>query len=439
MLRSLLFFLLGGYSFVSLAAKEVSLQNVRYLYARTKVFSPAVDIILDAGKIKKIRNSIDLPTKQEIRYVIPSFCDAHVTLGANSLGGQNDPSNIRLALKSFLEYGFTHILSVADGKWVEKWQKKIASSKVVGPDIHQHARPLLLQHKENTALSSELYYRSESEEKFLQEIKRQVKNRFSHVHLFYRYNPEDQFFFTPYFLRKVRLYIERANKTFLVSTFADESAILHSLSSGVRHLYHPIPYSLNQEITPILKRELHWSPMFMVYYILSIQGNKAKVDTMRKELSQKSTFFKSNYAKAMQEFAKTRVLPKKDTLYAVEEFNSYIQFFAENKSMVKNMYLSSGTGNLFLFPGIAGLQEFQFLLKHSQAKKSDLWSIPSINTCNVLGVANGVVAEGKEANLLVLKDNPIENPDTLYTILKVIKKGKVVIDRKNNRRRYGRK
>jgi imidazolonepropionase-like amidohydrolase len=90
------------------------------------------------------------------------------------------------------------------------------------------------------------------------------------------------------------------------------------------------------------------------------------------------------------------------------------------------MILGSGAGNHLSFPGISGIQELKILAKILKPSEG-LFLIPTRNSCSYLGTAyNGTLAVGKEANLLILKENPVKNIDALFQIEQVIQNGKLL-------------
>lgn len=422
---------------LTLQAQAEKITNVRYLKPDMQ-FSPPVHLHIRSGKISHIE-AIETGS-EATHYVIPSFCDAYVTLGANSLGGQNSSADIRTALKSFLHFGFTHILSVADGKWITKWQRLVARNRIKGPDILLSGRPLLAKDRKTASLPAELYFIADTQTRFLQEIKQQLSGSRDYLQIFYRYHTGEPMPFTPFSLRQLRLAIEQnSHKKIFISTYADEAAILHALAAGYRYFYHPIPITLDNEIPPIVKKQLHWAPMFSVYAHLKIQGQSEKVETLRKNMTAHSQYFTRTYGKTMQNTGQLRVLPAEQTEHAEEEFTSYEKFLAKNDSLVNNMYLASGSGNLYVFPGIGGIQEFLYILQTTRANKTQVWKIPNRNTCSILGVSSGQIEPGADANLLLLAQNPMENPETLYSIERVYKRGIIMYKQTKSRRKNGRK
>jgi imidazolonepropionase-like amidohydrolase len=88
--------------------------------------------------------------------------------------------------------------------------------------------------------------------------------------------------------------------------------------------------------------------------------------------------------------------------------------------------LGSGTGNHLSLPGISGIQELKIFAK-ALGIQEDLFLIPTKNSCTYLGGAyDGTLATGGEANLLVLKENPVKNLDTLFQIEQVFQYGKQI-------------
>ena len=404
----------------SVYSQNITLSAVQYLQPDTDTFSSFVDIQIQSGKYLSIKPSKTVPKK--IQYIIPSFCDAFTTLGTNSLNGQNTYSDIKLALRSYTNHGFTHIVSVADGPWIKQVQSEIAKNKLVGPDIIISPKPLLNLDKENKDISDLLYFKGKSNTDFLDEATYQLKSH-SHIFMFYRYNEGSNFKITPSLIHSLNLKANENSSKLYVATFADSTSILESLVSGVNILYHPIPYKISKSIKQAHLNSLVWSPMFINYFFL--RADERNLTEVFEYTAKQSTFFKKYYSpssSAISPLLSDEATRKK----AQTEYIGYLTFLEKNRVLKKQMFLSSGSGNLFAFHGLAGLWELKILETMIDSKK-DVLRIPTKNTCGHLGIEyQGIIKEGQEANLLVLDENPLKTFDTLFSPAQVIKKGKRV-------------
>ena len=122
--------------------------------------------------------------------MIPSFCDAYITLGVDGAGGQNNLQTIQTSLRSFLYHGVTHVLSIADGPWIHKIKSEIDSGKLLGPKITIASRPLIPKSSEVKDISDVLYFPVENPTSAFSELERQLTEISRSVHIFNRYTQD---------------------------------------------------------------------------------------------------------------------------------------------------------------------------------------------------------------------------------------------------------
>lgn len=437
----------------SLKSEEISIKNVRYLIPEKYEWSDSSDIIIAKGKIHSIRRSSSnkklTSNSEKSKFAIPSFCDAYVTIGADSLGYQNNFSGIKKALLSFLQHGFTKIQLIGDGHWVRVISDEINRGKIPGPEIVTTERPIVVRSKETENLSDDLYFVPKDFTSLEKEIHVQTQKKPKIINLFYRYSDESSVSFDIKLLNKIVNTAKQTGKIINVSTFADRQSILESLAAGVRTISHPIGTETSGDFSPLYKHELNWIPLFNVYYFQKNQGSQ----TLKKDfqyMKEKSPFFRSQYADSMENALTKNTLLDLEIAQAQKEFNSYMIFFNENQSLSEKMILGSGSGNLFSFPGISGLMELKIIHAITRNLKGIL-KIATENSCSFLSSEKeGMIKEGAKANLIVLKENPLLSFDNLFQIESVYKNGKKVVgvteietkpfNRKNkNRGKHGKK
>ncbi|MCE9501389.1 MAG: hypothetical protein K8R21_12960 [Leptospira sp.] len=392
----------------------------------TLEFSEPVNIWITGNRVRSLDyKDAGGDSSREVRFVIPSLCDAYATLGADSLGGQNNLPGVRRGLQSFVAHGFTHIQSVADGNWVSVVREEIRNGKIYGPDIQIAAKPLLAKSRETEKLNPGNYFISDVAADFEKEISRPAVQSGKVLHLFYRYNPDQRFNFDSKIVHRLNKISSDQNKILSVTAFADRVSILDSITSGVFAINHPIPLDLEPNLTSFHYNELVWSPFFNNYFFLSRQGSpqlKEEFDF----ISKRSRFFKTNFASSMESLLNFKNIPDGELEKAKAEYNSYITFFKKHKELARKMVLSGGSGALFSFPGISGIQELR-IIRSIIGDGKDLLRIPTENTCSFLNVNNsGKIKIGNSANLLVLRSDPLKNIDILYEPESVIRDGSIV-------------
>lgn len=421
MKRLLFIFTLLLFILDSIFAGEL-IRGVQYL-APNGSFSETSDLYIQNGRISKISPS---KTEDLIRYVIPSFCDAYVTLGADAVGGQNDLQGIKTALKSLLLHGFTHIQSVADGPWIYKIKSDVDSGKILGPKIIISGKPMIPKSSETRDISDLLYFTVDKNDLALFELARQVADNSNSINIFSRHNDDEVFYFDSEILNQMRLKAKDKNKFLTIHTFADRISILDALISGNRYIAHPISFKMQSEIALQHIEELHLIPILNVYRNLHF-NDKEEGDGLHELafLRKNSSFFNEYYASSYESNLKSNQeqgnIETKET-----EYKSYVKFIKKNPILKDDLILGSGAGNRLSFPGVSGIQELKILSKILELDESFFY-IPTRNSCSYLQQHyKGILTVGSEANLLVLKENPVKNINTLFQIEQVFQDGKPV-------------
>ncbi|MBK8395230.1 MAG: hypothetical protein IPL26_08295 [Leptospiraceae bacterium] len=410
------------YFFTFLLQAEEIIKSVRFLKPDSK-FSEVSDIYINNGNISRI-----IPSKQKdkVRYIIPSFCDAYTTLGVDSFGGQHNRSSLLISLRSFLYHGFTHVLSVADGPWIYKIKSEIDSGKILGPKITIAGRPLIPISSEIKDISDLLYFPSENYSSTISELEKQLSGNTNSVHLFNRYNEDAKFSFDSSILNQIRLNAKDKNKQITVHTFTDRISILDTLISGNRYLVHPISYEMQKDITLQHMEEMNLIPILNVYrnsYLNNKEGEEGLKEL--ENLRNKDKFFIDNYLSSYEGNLNLELDPKELEIKKIE-YTSFLKFIEKNPILKQKMILGSGSGNRLSLPGISGIQELQTIGKILKVDEN-LFRIPTQNSCSYIGgTYKGIINVGNEANLLILKENPITNIDTLYEIDQVYQYGKLI-------------
>lgn len=408
-------------SLQTLFAEDV-IRGVRYLKQNSS-FSEVSDLYIQNGILSRITES---KQKDAVRYVLPSFCDAHVTLGVDGAGGQNNLGGLKTALKSFLLHGTTHIQSIADGPWIHKIKSEIDSGKIIGPRITISNRPLIPKSGEVKEVSDLLYFTADNRDSTMKEFQSQLTKQEKTIHIFNRYNEDANFSFDSELLHQLRLDAKEKNKILTIHTFADRISILDALISGNRYLAHPILSEMQTEIAKQHIQELNLIPLLNVYRNMQLNADEegeglSELDFLKK----KSKFFLDNYSALYESALKTEV-EEAELGSRKSNYSSFLKFIEKNPILKDKMILGSGAGNHLSFPGISGIQELKILAKILKPSEG-LFLIPTRNSCSYLGGSyNGVLAVGKEANLLILKENPVKNIDTLFQIEQVFQNGKPV-------------
>ncbi|MCB1160338.1 MAG: hypothetical protein KDK45_22740, partial [Leptospiraceae bacterium] len=299
--------------------------------------------------------------------------------------------------------------------------------KILSPEIQIAPRPIVPHNSETKSLPLELYFRAETKKAFYSELKKQIHSDSGGVHLFQRFSSPSHFQAGGIELYRAQKMSSRAGKILSVYAFGDRIAILNALRSGISYIHGPIPLSILNRTSKFKLQNIHNAPNFYSYYILANRGNKDALDYLLSYMQKKSPFFKKNYYPSLSSITPYLQQNPEEEQKAKEEYTSYRNFFEENLSLQKNMILSSGSGGFFAFPGIAGLMELKNIASLTGYSR-DFWRIPTKNTCSYLKTEyKGRIQIREEASFLLLDANPLEDPDSIFRVKQVIRKGKILI------------
>jgi hypothetical protein len=394
---------------VPLYAKDntSSLNSVYYLDTKTYTWKGPADIHWKGNKITEI-SQVNTKAKG---YLSPSFCDAQVTLGMNSLGGSSKKEDVELALESLLAHGFTKAYSHFDPPWVQKHYQELLKKKKRLPKVIFADKPILPETKEYTELPKEIYFSSNRKATLLKEAQRQSTNSLP-VLLIHRYHTNN----TEHWNSKdfYKLLSTGTNKRFVISAFADRVSILDAMLAGIKYLQHPIPTSIQNSLKPEHLNNLHWMPLFNIYKNLNrMEENESQKAVER--LAKLSPFYKKHYYNKIKDFS--------FEFTENSDYSDYMLFLENHPDLLENMILGSGSGNLFSFPGISGLEELEILLEHSNKNPKALKTLIH-NSCKYMGqLDNPEISIGKEASFILFRANPLEDPENIYKIDTVFLEG----------------
>ncbi|TGK07703.1 hypothetical protein EHO59_06270 [Leptospira semungkisensis] len=394
----------------SLSAESWSWNGVYLIQPETLEYSGPVQIQVQDGLVEKISPSS--PGKEPL-YILPGFCDSHVTLGANSLGGQKDKNELELDLKQFLLHGFTHIQSVADPAWATELSES-RKKNFAFPKILTFPPVLLADSKEVAGAKPTGYKILKSPEEAIAAVSSRGRGR---AHLFLRHNEGEAFTIDGKLLYRMRSEAEKVGLELSVSTFGEEFANWEALSSEVKVLYHPIPEMPSlQPVAGNLIKQI-WAPLFSIYYAQKEIGTSSFSQEWEK-WTEWSPSFKER-AMSKEALSTFTPLSESEKQEADREYDSYLAFLRARKNLSLRILLGSGSGHQFLFPGISGWKELRILSDLIGPKEA--LRAATETTCSYLGAAHeGKIRVGKPAHLLIFREDPLKNWDKLKTLKTVV-------------------
>nr|WP_246048609.1 amidohydrolase family protein [Leptospira sarikeiensis] len=361
------------------------------------------------GLVEKISSS---PVSKEPLYILPGFCDSHVTLGANSLGGWKERGELEADLKQFLLHGFTNLQSIADPPWASELSE-IRKKNSQYPRLFVLPPVLLAGSKELPTSKVSGYKILKSPEEAISSL----TGKKGKIHLFLRHNKEEAFEVDGKLLYRMRSEAEKNGLELSVSTFGEEFANWEALSSETKVLFHPIPET--SSIRPVahnLVKQI-WAPLLGIYFTRKEIGTPTFAEEWEKWTDWSPTFKERALSKDV--LSTFPSLSESEKQEADKEYESYLAFLRARKNLSLRILLGSGAGHQLQFPGISGWKELRILSDLLGPKEA--LRAATETTCQYLGASHeGKIRVGKPAHLLIFREDPIQNWDKLKTLRTVV-------------------
>ncbi|MDX1960810.1 MAG: hypothetical protein SFU98_19715 [Leptospiraceae bacterium] len=402
-----------------LVSKEILIENVKILDVSKNSFSNNKKIYVENGKITRIEES----KSEKGKFLTPSFCDASVSFGYNSLGGVNSKEKAKLSARAFVAHGFTHVGSVTDLEYVNEIKKEIESGHIIGPEIISQKKPILFLTKEYPELPEKFYSIVKSEEEMKKEVEKQAKEGIKYIRIYHRYYEENLIHASSFLLFTLDNIAKRYGSRILVNTFADNISLLEATRAGVQFVESPV-VTENLNFKEENFKEIRFIPYFGIYRNLMLSNYPDKMKKEFQRINSLDNFFKFNYANEAFESIKETQTEESQILDNEEVMRFWEKFPYSGERMI----LGSGSGHLYNFPGTSGIQELELIYESFQ-KKINIWKIASRNSCELLGrVGHEKIELGNEFNAILYNNNPLNSISELYRPEQVFFKGKLVFN-----------
>ncbi|TGM76809.1 hypothetical protein EHR04_15055 [Leptospira levettii] len=425
-----------------LLSQSLKMKSVRIWDSEKANFSGFVNVEVSQGKIVSIQQAKEIPNPG---FILPGFCDASVTIGANAVGGKTSKGELPKVLLGYLSAGFSHIESVADPN-LAPLLKEMAKSKWNGPILSQSQKPNLYP---ELNVGDGAIYQSGLKGTF-------DPKRNRHFPIFLKEMDNRGFSQTELFSKRKE--VEENGHLALAYTFADKTSWEDALDTGFSVLFHPMPEGTN--LFRAQKRNFLWAPMFGILYLQELKKNPE----VWKEEQTHWAKLNPHYAK----YWKESLVPEEENSesFPTIPFSVFASQFQLERETHSNLLFASGAGHLGLFPGQAAIVEVKLWesLLQSDVKKeerqnespSNFWdsvfgrktytilsipkdeeSLPIIRrriiqtltetTCQYLGADHGgKLRVGGPAHFSILTENPLKRTSGIFPIESMVLGGKLV-------------
>lgn len=393
-------------------------------------------LLIENSKIKSIAKEISFAKEKTKvidgtgKYLIPGLFDMHVHL---------DPEFIPL----FLMNGITSIRELGSTKEsIFDLKKQIASGEVVGPRLFV-CGPVL--EGDPPVWEGFRIIKSEQEgRKAVSELKEKGADFIKVYHTL-----------TPKIYKAILDECNKQNMT-AVGHIPDAVTVIDALKSGhksIEHMYDIRIYTNTTKTKPAIGKELEGWDIFT-----GTETNQEKLDELNKLLTKKNayicpTLIQSEMAAQLGDY--TKLKNSKEAQYmsktyidvdwnpsnsgSLANIKDHPQLFYENykilnegtkkliPSLAKHSTLLAGsdTPNAFVIPGFSLLQELELLVE-SGLKPYEALEAATYSGAKFLNVLDelGTIQDGKVANMVLLRSNPLDNISAIRTIEGIFLNGK---------------
>ncbi len=390
-------------------SKDFSIKNVRVYDSNQKMFSVGVDLVIQGDKIKEIRKST--PKKIEF-YILPTFCDLDVTLGMDSLGYGLTRNGVEVALNSFLYHGFSHLFTVNNPPWIYYLKQKNRKA----PIIKHGNKNIIYDSKEYPEIPTELFTVVHDKSELSEVIKAEMKTEIPLITILNRYHSSSSFYFDSDQFRETIKNSSGSRAKIIVSNYGDPIGILDSIRAGVQYLKDPIPLSILQSIPIEVFEKITYIPQLNVYHNLYIQLDEKLVESENIYRSSLSKFYKKYYYEEVKKRASFKTIPSNELESIKKEYPEYTAFLKEQKNRQVSILISGGSGNYLSFPGVSAIRELLLLNEILDNPYHLINSITNKSCSLFLDDYDGTIKENGKANLLLYRENPLENLNKISDI-----------------------
>lgn len=439
-----------GFAFNDKGKYDLIITNVNLIDGTGNHMIPGAAVFVRDGKIVGIEQHIaDLPEADTIingsgKYLIPGIIDAHQHL----LYGRDEFNKCKNQLRQLINYGVTTILipggSKAPYSFLDTLKLLQKEDKIVSPHIKytsvmctmEGAHPMKTYNAGHYKDSLTIYI-VKNIEQIKSIVKEAAENNAIGIKIIVENGPAP-----PFVERMPAEYVDAFTSEaakYNIKVFAhisDMEEVKICVNNGVGALMH-FAGDLNLEadsavITKIISQNVFWVTTLMLGKSLFYPLHKEWQDWDKLEkifgsyeidpLRDPDGKLKRKAVNALSGYLGTDSIPPMEVMLA-----PMLKAINKLDSMGVNMVMGTDVGGRnYILPGLSAHEEMQ-LLQLGGMDPLDIIKISTHNAAKMLGLLNeyGTIEKGKHADLVLLKENPLENISNTLTIEQVIRDGKV--------------
>lgn len=426
--------------------KLLVLEDVTIIDGLGNLPQPSSCIFIKEGKIIRIckKDDFKIPKNAQVinlhdKYVIPGLVEMHTHMFNEEV------------CKTMLAFGITTVrIPAASPKESTGMRSKTASGEVIGPRILT-AGDLIDGRESSTGYSLIV----KTEEEIRETVRQQAKTGIDYIKLYSSLEPV-----------LVKAAIDEAHSLGLkVIGHLGKTSWTFAANAGIDSLCHSAMSGPIWELIPVEKRDkflklscpikgfnpnlfMEWGETFnidgpeMKELTRALVDNKVVVDPTLVMMEAMIWGDDSNYKEILEpDFAPENIAKgwRKENLHlytswwSEEAFVSAKKLFPTFSKIVKRLYdggvlITAGTdaGNPWITPGVSLHREFE-LLNNAGIPALEVIMIATYNGAKALDISDevGSIEVGKQADLVILNSNPVENIKNTRKIESILKNGKL--------------
>ncbi|MCD8412829.1 amidohydrolase family protein [Tenacibaculum finnmarkense] len=377
-------------------AKDMVIKNVSVITMKTNELLTNQDVVIKKGKIISISATKKTDYKDmailngEDKYIMPSLSDAHVHLPKNE-------KELEKFLTLNLINGVTKLRSMR-GDWKHlEWRNKYNTKTSMYPKLYLSAPPTSRRHNFN----------NEQIEKYVQNAKAFDFIKILSIKNESLFNKLDS--------------LCKVNSIPIGGHFPNnvsDNQLFKSNYTSFEHLGGlTVQLALFEErMQEIKKNNIFICPTLSWY---SIGSGRYSYQELRSQPGMKyiSKKIADNWIEKTKQYRNKlgKQAYEKEVENELKKLNNKYQIIKKLNESGINMLLSPDSSSKYMVAGFGIVGEME-LLKNAELNNFEILKMTTVNFANFFNENYGTIEEGKDADFIILKDNPLENIDALKTI-----------------------
>lgn len=375
---------------------SIILKNTNLITMKDDKLLEHVDVLIEDGKIIKIEANLNIEDVNVIdcsnKYIMPGLFDMHVHLESSDM------------INLFIANGVTAVRNMWGFKKTLEWKEEINKGKKIGPDTYTTG-PLI---DGKTIFEGTKVVTTPEEAK--KSVLETIEDGYDYVKT-YPNIPKEAF---------VKL-METAKK-YGIKVVGHGSRTVSTdelIGLGYFSLEHSGMLPQNEEeVLKIAKSGMWFTPTQVVLWGLHKYVIKGHDVTSIDNYEYVNNIDKNTWKEFINTYKDSEVMKK----FNVEEKIKLAKVFIENSEKI---LLGTDCKNVGVIAGFSLHDELEYLVKDLGLSPYDALKTGTVNASKSLEIfdKNGTIEEGKNANLLILDENPLIDITNTKKINSVIKKG----------------